>query len=381
MSRMVNNFFTNDRLKPGVSPRARPTCAGTTLMELLVVLFIISILLGIGVGVFGKFSLVNAAGNTAAGLRTMVRVIRDHARNHGTAGTIALLTRRAAEQMNLIQAAGSDVTDEKEQNELRYVLGLMERVVGQWHFEQEDGGTTGAFGYNPLLSGGAELVPDGCIGGAVKLDGKGGTQVVLGNSPTFESNWGVSLFADLWRDDDQSSGTVLAKGEAFGLRVESDGTLVGWVGVTEEDGNEQERLAPVEVSSDEEKVPVGKWARVGLYYDRVQLRIFIDYRQVGETQEQRALGREPDRALSVGGAAGAIRGKVDGVRLGALGPGDSGALPAEVKLTGGTRVIRFDAEGNLDPRYHRVPAKIVLEGGDGTSRTVVIGLMGDVSLE
>jgi len=324
-------------------------------MELLVVLFIVSVLLGIGVGVFGKFSILNAAENAGAGLRAMIRVIRDHARNHGTVGTV--------------------VVDVKKNR----VIGLMERVVGQWHFENEEGGTTGAFGHDPALSGDAQLVPEGCIGGALKLSGEQGGQADLGRSITFESEWGVSLFADIWLDVRESAGTILAKGEAYGLRVENDGTLVGWVGVT--DGEPGQRLDVIETQSSDEKVPVGKWSRIGLYYDRVQLRLFIDYRQVADAQETRPLGRAPDKSLIVGGGTASIRGKIDGVRLGVLQPGESGDLPTEVTIKAGTRVIRFNPDGNLDPRYHSVPAQIVLEGEDGVTKTLTIGLMGDVSLE
>jgi hypothetical protein len=314
---------------------------------------IVSILLGIGIGVFGKFSLVNAAENAGAGIRAMVRVIRDHARNHGTVGTVYL--------------------DMKENR----VTGLMERVVGQWHFEDEGGTTTGAFGHDPTLGGGAALVKDGCIGGALELDGAGGAE--LGRSATFNSEFGVSLACDLWLNDGASGGVIVSQGDAFGLRVEGDGSLVGWVGVYDE--SPTERLEVLEVHSGDQKVPTAKWARVGLYYDRVQLRIFIDYREVGAAQERRPLGRDEKRGLTVGGAAGSVKGRIDGLRLGALGPGDGGDLPPDVKLSGGTGVIRFDPNGHLDPRYHEVPAKIVLEGGDGRARTVVIGLMGDVSLE
>jgi len=324
-------------------------------MELLVVLFIVSVLLGIGVGVFGKFNLMNAAENAGAGIRAMIRVIRDHARNHGTVGTI--------------------VVDVKENR----VVGLMERVVGQWHFENEEGGTTGAFGHDPALSGTAQLVPDGCIGGALKLSGEPGDQADLGRSVTFESDWGVSLSADVWLDTRETAGTILSKGDAYGLRVESDGALSGWVGVS--DGEPGERLDVISAHSAEERVPVGKWARVGLYYDRVQLRLFIDYRQVADAQETRPLGRAPEKSLMVSGGTGAIQGKIDGVRLGVLQPGESGELPQEVTIKAGTRVIRFNPDGFLDPRYHPVPAQIVLEGGDGVTRTLTIGLMGDVTLE
>lgn len=343
--------------------RARPTdralqgatCAGTTLLELLVVMVIISVLLGIGVGVFGRFTLVNAADNAGAGIRAMVRVIRDYARNRGTVGTVAL-----------------DMKGNR-------VNGLMERVVGQWHFEDEGGTTTGAFGYDPTIGGGSTLVKDGCIGGALTLDGTAAAGAELGRSGTFNSEYGVSVFCDLWLDDDNKGGVIVSQGDAYGLRVEGDGSLVGWVGVY--DDSPTERLDVLEVHSGGQLVPTSKWARVGLYYDRVQIRIFIDYREVGAAQEMRPLGRDLKRALSVGGAAGSVKGKIDGLRLGALGPGDGGDLPPDVTLKGGTGVIRFNPDGHLDPRYHLVPARIVLEGGDGGTRTVVIGLMGDVSLE
>lgn len=345
---------------------ATPTCArdgapprgmraGTTLLELMVVMVIMSVLLGIGVGVFGKFTLVNAADNAGAGVRAMIRVIRDYARNHGTVGTVFL-----------------DMKGNR-------VNGLMERIVGQWHFEDEGGSTTGAFGYDPSIGAGSALVPDGCIGGALALDGTAAAGAELGRSATFNSEYGVSLFCDLWLDDGARGGVIASQGNAYGLRIEGDGSLVGWVGVYDE--SPTERLDVLEVYSGDQKVPTSKWVRVGLFYDRVQLRIFIDYREVGSAQEQRPLGRDAQRALAVGGGTGAFLGKIDGIRLGALGPGDGGDLSADVKLRGGTGIIRFDPDGHLDPRYHEVPAKIVLEGGDGGTRTVVVGLMGDVSLE
>jgi len=336
-------------------------------MELLVVMFIISVLLGIGVGVFGKFSLVNSVQNAGAGVRSMIRVIRTYARNHGTVGTVVLKMNRK----NKVQDENGNPLDDK-------VLGLMVRVVGQWHFEKEDLGTSGAFGHDPTLGGGAELVPDGCIGGAVRLDGKAGCEVDLGDSATFESDWGVSLTADLFLEA-EGGGTVVSKGDAYGIRVENDGGLAGWVGVS--DGTPGQRPSLIDVQASDDKVPVGRWVKVGLFYDRVQIRLFLDHRQVADTQEQRPLAADRHHALTVGGATGCVKGRVDSVRLGVLGPGEGGDLPAEVSLKEGTRVIRFNPDGCLDPRYHDQPARIVLEGSDGTLKTLTIGLMGNVSMD
>jgi len=352
MSRQELNLV---KTECGSGTRRDTSCAGTTLMELLVVLFIVSLLLGIGVGVFGKFTLVNAAENAAAGIRAMVRVIRTYARNHGTVGTIVL-----------------DVKQNR-------VVGLMERVVGQWHFEsEEEGGIRGAFDHDPVLGGAAELHPEGCIGGALRLDGVAGSEAVLGESVTFESDWGVSLTADVFLEE-ACTGGIVAKGEAYGIRVENDGSLAGWVGVF--DGEQSLRPAVIDVFSGDARVPIGRWVKVGLFYDRVQVRLFLDYRQVADTQEQRPLARDRDQPLLVGGAAGPIKGRVDSVRLCVLGPWEGGEMSADVKVKGGTGVIRFNPDGYLDPRYHRVPARIVLESEDGTTRTLVIGLMGNVGME
>lgn len=358
------------KLNGAADPVARPAGhprTGTTLMELLVVMFLISVLLGIGVGVFGKFSLVNSVQNSGAGVRSMIRVIRNYARNHGTVGTIVLKMNRK----NKVLDEDGNLLDDK-------VLGLMVRVVGQWHFENEDQGTSGAFGHDPTLSGGAELVPDGCIGGAVRLDGKAGCEADLGDSSTFGSDWGVSLTADLFLEA-EGGGTVVSKGEAYGIRVENDGGLAGWVGVS--DGTPGQRPSVVDVHASDDRVPVGRWVKVGLFYDRVQVRLFLDHRQVADTQEQRPLAVDRQHALSVGGSTSSVKGRVDSVRLGVLGPGEGGDLPAEVSLKEGTRVIRFNPDGCLDPRYHDQPARIVLKGSDGTEKILTIGLMGNVSMK
>lgn len=333
---------------------ARSGECGTSLLEMLVVMLIVSVLLGIGVGVLGKLSLVNAADNAAAGTRSLVRRIRNYAKNHGTVGTVYL--------------------DRKENR----IVGLLEKPVGQWHFEGGANGraSEGAFGMAVSFGPGAELVEDGCIGGAVKVDGKNGSGVELGNSSTFASDWGVSLSADVFLDELQA-GVILAKGDSYGLAVGSGGELLGWVGVQE--GEVGTRLDRVDVSSGQEVVPTGRWVRVGMYYDRVQLRIFIDYRPVGAQQEKRPLGIDDKASLRIGGSPGPISGKVDGVRLGILGPGEGGELAAEVKIKGGTTVIRFNPDGFLDPTYHSQPATIVLEDENGAVKTITVGLMGDVS--
>ena len=334
-------------MEPRPFPRSRQR--GTTLLELLVVMTIVSVLLGIGVGVFGKLSMANAANNSAAGVRALVRVIRDHAKNHGTVGTMIVDVKR------------------------NRIVGLLERAVGQWHFEKEN---IGAFGHDPDMGNANALDPDGCIGGCLRLEGAQGGSVVLGNSSTFESDWGVSLSADIYLPE-ETSGGILSKGDAYGLRIGTGGTLEGWVGVAE--GPRGSRPEIVDVDSGEHTIPLGRWVRVGLYYDRVEVRVFIDYRPVGLSQERRPLAPDRNAPLRVGGAPGAFNGKIDGVRLGVLGPGEGGEMPAEVKIKRGTPAIRFNADGFLDPLYHTRPALIVLEGEDGKSVTVVVGLMGDVT--
>lgn len=334
----------------------RPRERGTTLLELLVVFLIISLAMGIGVGVFGKFSLVNAANNSAAGVRSLVRVIRDWARTYGTVGTV--------------------IVDTKENR----IVGLLERVVGQWHLEPDGDNarsvSAGAFDMPVSFSGGVEADPNGCIGGCVRLDGGPGSLVDLGHSVTFESEWGVSVSADVFLEE-RRAGVIVQKGESFGLGVGASGELVGFVGVGE--GGTESALFRVAADSGDELVPLGKWVRVGLYYDRVEVRVFIDYRPVGAAQERRALGRS-DEALTIGATSGGIRGKVDGLRLGVLGPGDGGDLGSDVKLRGGTPVIRFNADGALDPRYHNQPAQILLESEAGRRVKITVGQLGHVKV-
>lgn len=317
---------------------------------------IIALAMGMGIGVFGKFSLVNAANNSAAGVRSLIRVIRDWARTYGTVGTV--------------------IVDTKENR----VVGLLERVVGQWHLEPVGGDarsvSTGAFDMPVRFSGGVEADANGCVGGCVRLDGSAGSFVDLGHSASFESEWGVSVSADVFLEE-RRTGVIVQKGEAFGLGIGASGELVGFVGVGENGGTEG--LLRTQADSGDDLVPIGKWVRVGLYYDRVEVRVFIDYRPVGSSQERRTLGRS-EEALTIGASTGGIRGRVDGLRLGVLGPGDGGDLGSDVKLRGGTPVIRFNADGALDPRYHNQPAQILLESEAGRRVKITVGQLGHVKV-
>jgi hypothetical protein len=317
-------------------------------MELLAVLAILSVLLGIGVGAFDQVRL---------GRALAVAQVKD-----------AL---RATRLFAIEQSSRARFTFGGEGTRM-LASGFV--AAGNWHFEgQTDGWPT-----QPSLEGGAERIPDGAIGGALRLPADSPGFVKLGTSPSFDAPLGLAVEAFV-RVEPGTGGVIVRKGNAFALSLTADARLRGAVQVAAASG-ERTGTAETLVAETSAHVTPGRWTRVGMEYDGFELRLSIDgveQAAVAE-QERRFPVPDPEADLVVGAQNPPFAGDVDEVRFAGVVARESPALPDGVVFAA-TGTIVFDGSGRLDPAFHARPATLELKYEEGAkSRSVTVGLLGEI---
>ncbi len=328
--------------------------AGLTLLELLIVMSLLALVLGVGAG-----SLANLDPGRRTALSTVTSTLR-LARNEAVA-------RRAPARVTIDRATGRLQAE-----------GL--RVVGTWRFEDE--GVIEGFGPPAeLLGGDVPRTDAGHIGKALDFAAgppAGRLAVALEEDPACDPRDGFAL--ELALRVQQASGTRVADlGGSAGLDLRSDGSLVGWfiqevVGAT----GRGAKGGRIRLESAAGVVPVGRWCRLRLEYDRRVLRALVDDVEVGIVAAE---GRvwEPEGSLLVGGGTGGLMAQVDDLVLSVVSAGDAALLPAGVTLKKDSPTqVHFTPTGSLDPRQHPAPLELVLEYDDGDQDTIRVGLYGTV---
>jgi len=313
------------------------------------VLTLFAVLMGIGVGAFRKISL----GRTLA-----VSQVKDAV--------------RAAQMFAIEQSSPARVDIDPERNTIQ-ATGFVS--TGNWHFEDD---LSRGWPTNATLIGDAEIVEQGAIGRGLELGSAAIGQAELGQSASFDSDRGllVELFCRLNED---STGTLIQKGNAFRLSLSDTRTLVGSIRIKE--GNAQS--AAVEgrlVLETAETVPFGRWVRVALTYDGIALRLLIGGREQAVVRNPEQLFAEPDPTapLMIGSVNPPLVGAVDEVRLASIVVREAPPLPDGVRLAA-AGTIHFDARGRLDPGQHSKPLTIsLIYDEDRRRRDIVVGLLGEV---
>jgi len=330
---------------PGRCAPRPPRVAGFTVLELLVTLALISLVMGVGVGVFLNLtpSSTLSAGNAL--VESLLRSARNFCRAHDTEAVVVA---------------------DFDRHEV-YALAL--RAVGQWHFE--DAGTTGAFGRDGTIAD-SKIVEGGTVGKCLRPGKRG--EVDCGVSVAFDPTEGIGLFADV-RPERDEPGTIFAKGGGYWLSIDKDFHLHGGVGVS--DSGRSEARSAVQAESGDIRLVPERWARVGLIYNGVDLRLYINAMEVARVQEGRKMCPDPEARLRISAAERPFPGLIDEATVYAVSGGDRRQLPKGVVLAEGDRMIRFDATGRLDPRFHLKPAVLVLKGQNRTAR-IEVGLYGTV---
>lgn len=286
--------------------------AGTTLTELLLVLLVLGLVLGLGAGALSSLDFERA--RSAETARSALRAAREAARA------------RAA-------PAAVRVTPERDALVVRALA-----VVGTWRFE---GDLAGAFGLSGS-AGGARLVPEGRIGGALELAGGARATFPAHEDPAFDVSEGFSLDCALWV---AAPGRAVDAGGAFGLDVTEAGAVAAWLTPELRGGGAPRTGGRVSAASPAGALPFGRWVRVRASYDRRRLAVEVDGALVAETAEDAPVAPLTD-ALALGGER--FAGRVDDLVVGAWTVEPPDALPDGVRVAdAGPDEVLFDGEGRL----------------------------------
>ena len=359
---------------------AHPALSGLrrsfTIIELLVVIGLITILLGIGVGVYYGFVRMNAMQAETGAVTAVIRSARSTAVAEGSETFVCVDTAK---------------------NQL-YPFGRSK--VGVWHFETLDGSRSdGAFGHVALADGGAAALADGKVGKAVSFDGtlrfrckmyRAGNLV---NIPTYDARQGVAVEAWVMPAEAGSGPlAVLSRDGWFAMELlydaaESRFALSAYAVTVGADGAGCVKRS----ASTAAAIRPNEWTHVSMSCHKlspgVTLRINgVEQVAAGSASEPSAA---PDAGADtiIGGTAlgtGGFRGRIDGLILSAFAVDTVHTVTPKLKLraeglaSGNT--IRFDASGRLTAAHDGVAPKIVLEDYAGptltSSVTVTVGSMG-----
>jgi hypothetical protein len=258
------------------------------------------------------------------------------------------------------------------------VAALGRRTVAGWHLEgsELDGWPEAARG------GGLVDEPRGALGHAVRLSDREPSWVDFGGTAAFDSTDGFALEFFV-KVDALRNQVLFTKGKGLQLRGESDGGLTAQVQVMGKDEQGQPRPAFQSASSEGAVLVPGRFVKVAVTFDGVQLRVTGDDVVVAELVLPAPAAFVPDRgaALQCGSTDAPAALALDEVKWGVF-AGDAQEM-RDVEIGPGDRNVRFGPDGALDPRFHQGPAQICLLTTAGPDKPpletwIRIGMLGDV---
>lgn len=324
--------------------------AGLTLLELLLVMALLAVVLGASLGLLTSIDV---------GRRQALGLVKNVV--------------RSAQNTALALRAPTSVRIDRER---RTLTPLVWRVVGTWHFE--DALLTGAFDRRGALIGG-RIVEDGYVGRALSFVGEPpGSRAEL-DVGSLDLTDGFSLECALYRTGNASF-RALNAGDACGLDVLGGGKVRGWFvpGLAREDGLGLARGGPVVVESALGALPLERWTRVRLDYDRRVLRLSLDGLEVEQRPED-AMVHPLDGPLTLSEERTTFPGVLDNLVVRALVREGEAELPDGVVFAPEAPAsVHFDAGGGLDRRVHTDPVRIPIVYTDGTREVVQVGTYGTV---
>jgi len=326
---------------------------GFTLLELLTVLAILSILMGMGIGVLSR---VNFA-------------------KYGAASMVARVLRSARESAIASGLPVAVVCDP----ETNRIFDLSVRPLGFWHFEDADTtATKGAYGLDARLVG-ARLDLEGRFGSALSCSAPGEyAEVSIGERSGWELATGLAVEADVFPRTVQAS-TIVQRGRQFRLLLTSDGAAEARVGLSDGPLDTAKDAGEAIATTPPGCVPPNRWSRVGFVYDRLALTVLVDGVPRASKVATDFVRREI-APLTISSKSDSFLGLIDELRVGAIVPGDGEALPKDVAFAraAGRVAVRFTGEGMLDPAFHHAAVPVALRFPEGEIREVVVGPYGTV---
>jgi len=336
-------------LKPQARTTRRDPYAGLTLLELMLVLFVLALLFGISLGFLSTLDL----GRRSA--RGLVKNVL-----------------RSAANTAIASGASAEVRVDPQSGTL---VAQALRVVGTWHFEGR--ALEGAFGIDGTVDPGL-FTEDGYLGSALSFAGRFGASATIPvqHDPSFDLRDGFALeCAVFW--EEAGGGRLLSIGEACSLEIGGAGEVRGrFTAATEREGHPAPG-ASVVVQSSAGRVPAGRWARLRLLYDRRELRLEVDGVLAARVEETAPVWRI-DSPLVLSDERRPFPGRVDELCVSAVVSGEAARLPETVRIVESPPVIHFVPGGGLDRDLHPGSARIVLAYQDGERDTIEIGSYGTV---
>jgi len=325
-----------ERMTGTNSTRAR--ARGFTIIELMIVMLLIGVFLGLGAGVYLGLGDTLRYRTAVGRVKTVIRKTRNFAVSGGGPAVVTL--------------------DPK----ARIVRGSGNLPVGLWHFEDD----TGAFGRPASVEGGGAIGPGGRFGRGVVFAERG--WIDLGRSREYDDREGVAI--ELWvRVPAVEKLALVEKGDAYRLGTDTTGRLEGAIEV------EPGREVAITAEGDD-PLPVDRWVRVGLEYDRRELRLVRDGRRVAAVAESEPLRSDASASLTIGTTRSPIAGRVDEARIYRMVPGEGVELPEGMTLEAAEPIeIVYRRGGSLDPEVHPGPVTLRFRLPEG-EETVVIGALG-----
>ncbi len=327
---------------------------GMTLIELVLVIALISLLMGMGLGMFASLR---------PGERAAVGVLQS--------------TLRSASNAALHHAATASVHLEPGGSGLR---AEVLRVVGTWHFE-DPARVRGAFGLDGSLDEGGTIVDDGWQGRALSFAGepaRSRVAIAVQSDPAWNFERGFLVELALRRSV-EGGAPIFAIAGTIALEVGTRGELVLAVLSQVVDAQGVSRAGEkIRLRTDGAVLGLERWHVVRAGYDLARLWLSVDGVEVAELRTEVLLWRV-DGSLVLGGGDRPFAGAIDALSVRAVESDQPLTLPAEVRFAedAPARIV-FAPGGRLDPVLHPEPVKLELEYAEGRRRAVRVELHGTV---
>lgn len=324
-----------------------------TLLELMLVMFLMALILGGGVGLFSALDL---------GKRQAAGMVRN--------------VLRSAQNTAIASGAPARVRIDKTAGALR-AESLF--TVATYHFEERS-----ITGYGPAGSAEPEHFDErGFVGACFRPAGIRSVkaEIPLERDPACDFTLGFSVECALYRET-EDGGRVLALGPVesptLGLDLGKNGALRASMRTRAGDRLSDRPGGSVILRTEPGLVPVGRWMLVRLRYDRARFELLLDGAVVA-SQPEEAYVWKVDAPLVLSDGALPFPGRLDSLVLAAMVAGEPAVLPESVRFTPDTPpTVQFAASGGLDREAHTDPPRIGLEFTDGSRETVLVGLYGTV---
>ena len=322
-------------------PRVRH--AGLTLLELILVMFLLAMVMGGGLGLFATLDF---------GKRQAAGLVKNAVRS---AQNTAIATQSPARVR--VDADAGLLTPETSV------------VVGTWHFEDRK------------LVGGGNLIgianeelftTDGYLGDAISFTDRVGMQ----RDNAFDFRDGFTIECVL-RHEGVGGGRLLTISENVRLELGQGGALRGSFHVRSVKEGRSSRGGQVVVQSRPGVVLPERWTHVRLSYDRLELVLFVDGVRVAATSETAQVW-DITEEMVLSDERRPFPGSLDSLVITAVHAQEPIQLPESVQIVQSPELLRFAAGGGLDRREHRDPPEIVLAFDDGSREVVGVGFYGTV---